>query len=318
MAECAPDLESMLAAHAYPLSAEWNKTLVVSSMHEHILQIESVADCSVATFFPHMKASSLKAGAVTAKTANKEPEGCLVHFYNIDTQKFVCNMIHSQLKRYGNTRTEGFQLTVQNLDRPILAICVAGPGMCLRGGKICTDEGFDVKRSLYFRLMYADVHADGEQLQLNPCIPSRRLMCLAGSSGLYTGNRRFDDTDMQLMGIDLDWLDNMRIRVFDKKLEPSFENMGHFLITLRPLKAGEDQPNSTVMQSAGRTEVAPMEGESACSSETCGRSRMLGDFYLYVAKQQSESSEVLRPNHCRQGDAWTKEGRKDSCYSCWR
>ena len=122
----------------------------------------------------------------------------------------------------------------------------------------------------------------------------------------------------QLMGIDLDWLDNMRIRVFDKKLEPSFENMGHFLITLRPLKAGEDQPNSTVMQSAGRTEVAPMEGESACSSETCGRSRMLGDFYLYVAKQQSESSEVLRPNHCRQGDAWTKEGRKDSCYSCWR
>jgi len=282
MAECAPDLESMLAAHemlAYPLSAEWNKTLVVSSMHEHILQIESAADCSVATYFPHMtclKASSLKAGAVTAKTANKEPEGCLVHLYNSDTQKFVGNMIHSQLKRYGNTRTEGFQLTLQNLawgslcrHRPILAICVAGPGMCLRGGKICTDEGFDVKRSLYFRLMCADVHADEEQLQLNPCIPARRLMCLAGSTGLYTGNGslRFNDTDMQLMGVDLDQLDNMRIRVPDKKIEPSFENMGSFLITLRPLKAGEDQPNSTVMQSAKLTEVAPMEGESACSSE---------------------------------------------------
>jgi hypothetical protein len=88
MSECAPDLESMLAAHemlAYPLSSEWNKTLVVSSLHDHISQMESAADCSVATFFPHMtclKASSLKAGAVTTKTANKEPEGCVAHYYN--------------------------------------------------------------------------------------------------------------------------------------------------------------------------------------------------------------------------------------------
>ena len=47
--------------------------------------------------------------------------------------------------------------------------------------------------------------------------------------------------------------DQLDDRVFDKKSEPSFENMNRFLITLIPLKslnkqiqAGEDQPNSTV------------------------------------------------------------------------
>ena len=301
-----PDILEMLSVHeslASPLTIFWNETLVQCSIHDHIKQLEIAAECSVATMFPHMtslKRSSLKKGTMSTAKANKEPEGCIVHYYNSETTKFIGNMIHSQLQRYGNTRIEGFQQLAQNLawgslcgKSPILAICVAGPGMCLCDGEICTDEGFDVKRCLYFRLVHADVisgliNSSSEGAGSNLATEKRRML-MAGKTGLFSGKGSlgFTDTDMQLIGVNLDCLDNLRISLMDKKFEPSYENMGHLLISLRPLTAAgmEDGLNQNMcpFELAGAEsgslagisaqldveskEEGLIEGESTCISE---------------------------------------------------
>jgi len=205
-----PDLDDMLRIHddlAYPLKIMWMSTLVKCSIQEHLEHIESKVESSFATFFPHMnyiKSTNLKSGNVSTNQANKEPEGAIVHYYNSEAGRFIGNHIHSQLKRYGSARTEGFQLLAKNLawgslcgQSPVLAVCVAGPKMCLRDGKICTDKDFDVHRAFYFRVFEADcVFQDtagpastGDQV---------RSMLLAGSTGVYSGkgSLRFQDTDM--------------------------------------------------------------------------------------------------------------------------
>ena len=62
-------------------------------------------------------------------------------------------------------------------------------------------------------------------------------MLLASATGLYSGmgSLRFDETDLNLIGVDLGRLRNLRITVMDKKFEPTFVNMGRRLIELKPL-----------------------------------------------------------------------------------
>ena len=339
-----PALDDMLKIHeslAGPLSVMWKETMVQSSIQNHIRQLERAADCSVATLFPHMgclKKSSLKKGEISTAKANKEPEGCLLHFYNSVTGKFIGNMIHSQLKRYGSTRTEGFQLLAQNLawgslcrQPPVVAICVAGPGKCLRDGEICTAEGFDVTRALWFRLMYADVVVGGPTPMSDGavgCSNESRRMWLAGHTGSYSdkGSLRFCDTDMQLIGVDVNSLDNLRISVLDNTFEPSYENMGRLQIRLRPLTAGQNTSprelasgESQSMESlstrcaAGDEEL--LEGESTCSSdvrrlvagvEARGRLVSIGTLPKMKVRVQRYYDQTS-PGHVMRGQK--KEGR---------
>ena len=273
--ERVPDLDDMLAVHellVYPLAIDWNRTLVKCSIHDHIELVEDAVDCTSATYFPHigcLKKMSLKKGEIRSRKANQQPEGLCIHYFNSATKKFIGNYIHSRLGRYGGTMTEGWQQLCLNLawgslcgQPPVLAICVAGPGMCLRNGDICKDTGFDVKRALYFRMMSADVVFNpGPSTILGSVAGSyeTRTMLLASATGLYSGmgSLRFDETDLNLIGVDLGRLKNLRITVMDKKFEPTFGNMGSRLIELNPLiRTISDTSLSARDQSASEAESA--------------------------------------------------------------
>ena len=183
----------------------------------------------------------------TAK-AYQEPEGSVVHYYNSDTGRFIGNKIHSQLKRYGGARTEGFQLLASNLAWgslcsrfPVLAVCVAGPGMCLSKGTILTSEESDVRRALYFRLLSAKLI--GLDPEAGPATGEFRTMLLPGPTGLYTGkgSLRFQDTDMNLIGVDIARLRKLRLQALDHDFEPSFANMGKVKLQLSPFVNQEDR-----------------------------------------------------------------------------
>jgi hypothetical protein len=290
--ECVPDLEAMLGVHellVYPLAFHWNRTLVKCSIHDHIKLVEDAVDCTSATYFPHigcLKKTSLKKGEIRCRNANQQPEGSCIHYFNSATKKFIGNYIHSKLGRYGSTRTEGWQQLCLNLawsslcgQPPVLAICVAGPGMCMRNGEICEDTGFDVKRALYFRMMRADVVINpGPSTILGSVAGSyeTRTMLLASATGLYSGmgSLRFDETDLNLIGVDLGRLRNLRITVMDKKFEPTFGNMGRRLIELKPLiRIIGDATLSANGQSASEAESAncgPGSDPAALTSAVLG------------------------------------------------
>ena len=208
-------------------------------------------------------------GAIGSRVANKQPEGVCIHYFDSVTKKFIGNYVHSQLKRYGDTLVEGWQQLCFNLawgsvcgEPPVVAICVAGPGMCLRDGSICEDDGFDVRRSLYFRIMIA------AEVVVGAGSPEPRTMLLAGATGLYSGkgSLRFQETDMNLIGVDVRRLSKLRIEVMDKTFEPTFDNMGGRKIELRPLSS-DPTPASAVSSVLGPTASAVEEGGSTCSSE---------------------------------------------------
>jgi hypothetical protein len=101
--------------------------------------------------------------------------------------------------------------------------------------------------------------------------PEPRTMLLAGATGMYSGvaSLRFQETDLNLIGVDLGRLKKLRIEVMDKTFEPAFINMGGRTIELRPL-SGDPTPAPAVRVSAvlGSTASAVEEGGNTCSSET--------------------------------------------------
>ncbi len=273
-----PELEEMISVHeslSHPFEAEWGKTLVKCSIQAHLELVDAVVDSTCAVYLPHLgclKSASLKQGGIGSRVANKQAEGVCIHYLDTKTKKFIGNYVHSRLGRYGGAVTEGWQQLCLNLawgslcgQPPVVAICVAGPGMCLRDGSICEDDGFDVKRSLYFRTMVAT------EVVVGAGPPEPRTMLLAGATGLYSGveSLRFAETDLNLIGVDLSCLRNLRIEVMDKTFEPTFINMGGRTIELRPL-SGDPTPApavSTVLElTASVSDVE--EGGSTCSSET--------------------------------------------------
>jgi hypothetical protein len=82
-------------------------------------------------------------------------------------------------------------------ESPLLAVCVAGPQMCLQKGEICTDPGFDVHRALWFRLVEVKVLCCTAEADRGT-----RLMTLPGPDGSYIGRSslRCEVTDMNRIG----------------------------------------------------------------------------------------------------------------------
>jgi hypothetical protein len=290
--EHVPDLDDMLHVHQlllYPLAVDWSRTLVKCSIHDHIELVEGAVDCTSATYFPHigcLKKKALKKGEIGSRKANQHPEGLCIHYFNGDTRKFIGNYIHSRLGRYGSTMTEGWQQLCLNLawgslcgQSPVLAICVAGPGMCLRNGEICKEQGFDVKRALYFRMICADVIVDPDPNTALGSISGSyetRTMLLASATGLYSGkgSLRFNETDHNLIGVDIGRLTNLRITVMDKNFEPTFCNMGRQKINLRPLTRTIPEASLPVSDQSA-SEVQRPGSEFAAGTSTCSRAAAL-------------------------------------------
>lgn len=223
-------------------------TLVKNSVENHVRQLEEAAECSVGILFPHIDVKKKngmremkKDKLLKTRDANKQADGCVIHCYDSKTQRFIGSQVHSKLKRYGNTTKNGMQVMMENLcygvlvkNPSVFAVCVAGPGMCIKGGKICTEPGFDVKRGMWFRLFRAVVMCGNA-----PAPSDTRLMYLAGPDGSFSGRKaiRSDVTDMGRIGIDVSRLTNARIAVLDKKFEPSFANMGSLKVDLQPISS---------------------------------------------------------------------------------
>ena len=176
--------------------------------------------------------------------------------------------------------TEGWQQLCLNLawgslcgQSPVLAICVAVQGMCLRYGEICKEQGFDVKRALYFRMTCAEVVVDpGTNTTLSSVAGSydyeTRTMLLASATGLYSrkGSLRFNKTDQNLIGVDIGRLTNLRITVMDKSFEPTFGNMGRRIINLRPLTRTITEDSLSVRDQSASEVERPGSGFDAVAS----------------------------------------------------
>ena len=168
---------------------------------------------------------------------------------------------------------------------PLLAVCVAGPDMCMKKGQICEDQ---VTRALWFRLVEASVVFGG-------AVGDGRLMYLPGSDGSFSGkgSLRFDVTDMQRIGVDVNRLDSARIALLDKTLEPSFENMGMMKVQIQPIR-GIDQgashsPSFTLNVTPSFTETS-----SLASSDVRRRVAGLQERYASIHTLATKPCKVQR------------------------
>lgn len=237
-----PSLDDLLEIHRKYCFLK-QETLVKNSIRSKLRELEKCTTATFATYFPQMqtiKKQELKKGTITTKDANKQPEGCVIHYYNSDTGKFIGNFVHSQLKRYGSVMTDGFKLMCQNVtwgslcrENPFLAVCVAGPGLCMRKGELLPQGHHNIERNLYFRIFRAVI------INNDPTNHNTQRMWMAGSTGLYTGQGSLRNavTDMNQIGVDVYLLESLRISILDEKYEPKYgdETVGSRVIHLIPV-----------------------------------------------------------------------------------
>jgi hypothetical protein len=221
--------------------------LVSCSIHDHIALMGTYVGRSIAVYWPSISDAKRERWSAAHNSATEQgksqlrkrkdelPDGLFFSWNNPDTRKFVGYSIHGHCAGQGHRSETGWDRTARALawassskQPPCLFVCVAG------------DTGHGLAH-MYFRQV--DLARTGSQLSTY----------LPWHSDFTKGNYKNHVMDFGRLGVRPDEQDNLRFKLVDPSVVPSFKTMGGLDIELS--SASEAADDWTVVDSEARAAV---------------------------------------------------------------
>ena len=209
-------------------------TLVTKSIEDHIKCMEVYVKRSVVVYYPGVyeakkdqwdrrpRNAADKNNRALRNRLNEIPDGFIITHNNSASGKFVGHVLNSHFTGRSNAKVSGWTRVSQAAawassiqEDPLMFICVRG----LLG----TGESEQSSSRIYFR-----------KIPIKKVIPSleRPWMYIPWNCTFMTFNYQNKCLDWQMIGINVDNLQNLRFKAIDPDVRPSFQTMGSVDIEL--------------------------------------------------------------------------------------